>query len=217
MLKAKEYKAGPRRHEERAEQLAQHGQPGEHLLALRDLAGEAGDSLSHYRLGVALAQAGDYAAAEAVLATAVRQAPQLFCARFALGVVWLRQGERTAANDAASTAARERFRRAEEYLRAAVEQRPAHGLAHLSLGQALQGLGRSPEALAEFRMAVHCQPELADAHLALGEALAAAGQGAEALRHLEQAQSLAPSDPRPPAALARLRGAGAKAAVPGMK
>ena len=60
--------------------------------------------------------------------------------------------------------------------------------------------------MAESRQAVRCQPELADAHLALGEALAAIGEHAEALSHLQQAQSLAPTDPRPPAALARLRG-----------
>ena len=208
--KAKEYEAGPRRHAARAKALSQRGKPGEYLLALRDLAEEAGDGLSHYRLGMALAEAGDYAAAEPVLHTALRKGPQLFSARFALGVVVLRQGDKLAAGDPTSAAAQERFRKAADYLRTAIAQRPTYGLAHLSLGQALRGLGQAADALTEFRLAVQCQPELADAHLALGEALAAAGERAEALRHLEQAQSLAPTDPRPPAALARLRGSSAK-------
>lgn len=215
--KAKEYEAGPRRHAARAEQLAQRGQPGEHLGALREMAAEAGDSLSHYRLGMALAQTGDYTAAEPVLKSALKQSPQLFSARFALGVVLLRQGEQAAASAPASAGAAERFRKAADELRAAIEQRPTYGLAHLSLGQALRGLGRSDDALAEFRLAVACQPELADAHLELGEALADAGQHQAAQRQLEQAQSLAPADPRAQAALARLRNAAVKQAVPQQK
>jgi tetratricopeptide (TPR) repeat protein len=101
--------------------------------------------------------------------------------------------------------AQAQYRKAADHLQMATAQRPMYGLAHLSLGQALRGLGKSEDAFAEFRRAVACQPALADAHLALGEALAAAGQTPEARRHLEQAQSLAPTDPRPPAALKRLR------------
>jgi tetratricopeptide (TPR) repeat protein len=203
VLKAKEHTVGPRRHEQRAEQLAEMGQPGEFLHALRDLADEAGDGLAHYRLGVALANAGDYQAAQAVLETAVRAAPGLFSARFTLGAVYLRLGEKD--TKAGRPTAHEHFRTAETHLRAAIEMRPTYGLAHLSRGQALQGLGRPTEALVEFHTAVECQPELADAQLALGEALAATGQFFDARRRLELAQSLAPNDPRPPAALARLR------------
>ena len=202
VLKAKEYTVGPKAHMQRAEQVAEMGRPGDHLLALRDLAEESGDGLSHYRLGAALAAAGDYKAAEPVLRTALRKAPDLISAHFALGIVLFRQVEAIE-----KKAAQKKIQEAAGYLKRAVELKPTHGLAHLYLGRCFQRLGRQAEALAEFRTAVQCRPDLAEAHFYLGEALEEAGDRDIAARHLEQASSLSPSDPRPRKALERLRSA----------
>jgi tetratricopeptide (TPR) repeat protein len=102
--------------------------------------------------------------------------------------------------------AEQAFEEAASWARKALALKPDHALANISLGLALKRLGRRAAALEALRQAVDCAPGLADAHLHLGEELAEEGRRADALAHLEQAVQLAPADdPRPAAALARLR------------
>jgi tetratricopeptide (TPR) repeat protein len=226
VLKAKEYAVGKKAYMQRAENVAAMGQPGDHVLALRELAAEAGDGLSHYRLGVALAAAGDYRAAEPVLRAALRADPGLAAAHYALGIVLLRQGEALPMpskkggrieNPSDGVEARQKFEDAAARLARAAQLKPTDGLIHLYLGRTWQLLGRAGDALVEFRTAVQCRPDLAEAHLHLGEALAEAGDKALAARHLEHACGLAPADPRPRAALERLKVAAKKKPADDMK
>ncbi len=214
LLQAQQQAAGPHRHLQHAQELVGTPRTAEYLQALRDFADEAGDGVAHYRLGMALVMMDDHAAAEPVLRTALRKSPDLVGAHYFLGIALLQQGERLDMQRHDTAAAQAKFREAAATLRRAIDLKPTHGQAHLLLGRCLGRCGQAAEALAEFRTAVQCRPDNAEAQLALGEALATAGEREEAERHLEQAQRLAPEDPRPPAALARLRGAGTKSADP---
>jgi tetratricopeptide (TPR) repeat protein len=101
--------------------------------------------------------------------------------------------------------AAELFRTAADFARQAIARKPDHVLAHLSLGTALQYLGRREEAIAALRAAVECSPDSAEMYLHLGEALAEDGRRAEARVQLKRAAELArPDDPRPREALAKL-------------
>jgi tetratricopeptide (TPR) repeat protein len=210
LQQAEQYAAGPHRHLQHARQLIGTPRTAEYLHALREFAEEAGDGVAHYRLGMALVMMDDHAAAEPVLRTALSKSPDLVGAHYFLGIVVLKQGEQLEAQTQDRAAAQAKFREAATHLRRATELKPAHGQAHLVLGRCLERSGDAAGALAEFRVAVQCHPEIFDFQLALGEALAATGEGKEAVRHLEQARRLAPADPRPPAALARLRDADTK-------
>jgi Flp pilus assembly protein TadD len=205
VMRAKSYVVGPQMHQARAEGFLAKGQQGQGLLmSLRELAEESGDGMSHWRLGTALASIGDFEAAEAALRTALQKSPGMCSAKLGLGVVLMRQGDRFQEKDRGAGAAVGKFREAAEFLRQAAELRPAHGLAHMYLGQCLQRLGQLVEARTELRTAVQCQPELADVHLHLGDVLTRTGDRDEARKQLLIAQSLAPSDPRPREAMARL-------------
>jgi tetratricopeptide (TPR) repeat protein len=202
---AQQYAAGPHRHFQEADKLAGTTHKNEYLRALHGLATEAGDGISHYRLGLALVQLDEYAAAEPVLRTALSKSPDLVGAHYLLGIALLLQGQALREQHSAA-AADAKLGEAATSLRRATELKPTHGQAHLYLGRALEQIRRPTEALAEYRVAVQCCPEVAEAQLALGAALLTAGEPAEAQRHLELALSLAPNDPRASAAMKRLRG-----------
>lgn len=192
LRQAEQYAAGPHKHLQEAHRLAGTPHKADYLRALSELAGEAGDGLAHYRLGMALAMMDDYAAAEPVLRKALAKSPDLVGAHYFLGIALMQQS---------------RFREGAEQFRRAIALKPAHGQAHLLLGRCLARCDQPAEALAEYRLAVQCRPDLADAQRELGEALAAVGNLREAEHHLLQAQRLAPSDSRVTAALARVRAA----------
>ena len=184
---------------------------------MRDAAEESDNVLSDYRLGLALCGLEQYDAAEQVLRKALRKSPDSIGADYLLGIALLQQGEQMEALGRPADAP-EKFRAAADSLRRAIVLKPTHGQAHLFLGRCLQHGGQAGKALAEFRAAVECCPEVADAHLALGEVLAAAGKRTDAIRHLEQTQSLASvNDPRPAAALGRVRSTGTKTMAPSDK
>jgi tetratricopeptide (TPR) repeat protein len=199
VARAKERAAGRQRRLQEAERLAADARHDEHVRTLAALA-DGGDGQAGADLGIALARAGDYAAAESALRDALARAPDLVAGHYGLGIVLLRQSERLGD----TPAGRAKLADAAESLRRALALKPTHGLAHLYLGDARRRLGKLNEAISAYRAAVGCRPDLAEAHLRLGEALGAAGARAEAVRHLEHARRLAPADPRPAAVLARL-------------
>ncbi|MBT3295621.1 MAG: tetratricopeptide repeat protein [Verrucomicrobia bacterium] len=73
-----------------------------------------------------------------------------------------------------------------------VAHRPGNALAHLNLGNAVQGVGRPRDAVAHYREALRLKPDYAEAHYNWGVALEAAGQTQEAMVHYQQALQLKP-------------------------
>jgi tetratricopeptide (TPR) repeat protein len=189
------------------ERLESQGRFADAVLQLRELADQHQDYITYATLGKDLAQAGNGSEAEQALRAAIQLAPENAQAYYLLArVQWGRAGQE---RDQAK--AQEVFAAAAGNARQALQRRPDHALAHLVLGMAEKSLGKRDLALASLQKAVRCGPELSDPHLYLGEMLSEDGHTDEARRQLEQAVQLAaPDDPRPRAALERLRGAGKK-------
>ena len=76
----------------------------------------------------------------------------------------------------------------------AIRLRPEYFKAHLSLGGALQSMGRTPEAIAQYEEALRLKPDSAEAHNNLGNALKSAGRLPEAIAHYEEAVRLKPDN-----------------------
>jgi predicted TPR repeat methyltransferase len=113
----------------------------------------------------ALAAAGDYAAAIALLEEHLRSGKGGLLTRFALGRAFLSAG-RTA--------------RALAIAREAVALSPSLPAALLLLGDCLLAAGHLPAAIAEFQRALDCDPKGEPARLALGKAWLEAGEAARA-------------------------------------
>ena len=86
----------------------------------------------------------------------------------------------------------------------ALERRP-DATTHFNHGNALQQLGRSDAAIAEYRAALALDPELAGAHNNLGALLLGRGEAAAAAAHFTRALELDPSDANARANLAIAR------------
>ena len=154
------------------------------------------------KLGMALAQLGDYRRAERVLRSALSGGSDKVQARYFLAVALYHQAELLPGGAAA---ARQGFAEAGAQAASAVSLKPDHAFAHLYRGLALRRLGRPAEALAALRAAVRYSPESADPHLHLGEALWEAGEREEARAQLRRAVELASEgDSRPQATLERV-------------
>jgi len=80
-------------------------------------------------------------------------------------------------------------------LRRAVADNPGYADAHALLGQALERMGQSEEALDHLRRAVHLAPDSPLARSLLGSHLLRQGRPAEARPHLEVAYDLDPTNP----------------------
>jgi len=78
-------------------------------------------------------------------------------------------------------------RGAEEQWRKVIELMPHNEQAYYSLGNVLDGEGKSAEALAYFQQALRRKPDSFEAHNGLGLALANQGKAAEAMREYETA------------------------------
>jgi tetratricopeptide (TPR) repeat protein len=70
------------------------------------------------------------------------------------------------------------------------------GAIHFELGNALAGVGRDTEALAEYAQSARLIPGFADVHLNYGAALARIGRYAEAAREFRETLRLRPQDER---------------------
>jgi tetratricopeptide (TPR) repeat protein len=187
------------------EGLEAQGRAGEAAQMLREMLAEGPDYRVYVGLGKNLIQAGDLDGAEEALREAIKMTPDNVQAYYFLSkLFWARAEQQAYKNET-----RNLYDRAAAAARKALAQKPDHALAHVLLGLSLRRLGLREEGLASLRTAVQCGPDLPDPHLYLGEALADEGQESEARRHLDLALELArPDDPRPRAALDRLRGKG---------
>jgi tetratricopeptide (TPR) repeat protein len=188
------------------EALEAQGQLREAVALLNEMVERQPDAVAYAGLGKNLAALGDGRGAEEALRTAIHLAPDNAQAHYHLSkLLYARAEKRRSSGDAGGEACKD-FESAAEQARLASASAPHNGLAHLILGLSLKALGRSKEALTALRTAVRCSPDVVEPHLYLGEALAESGQTTEARQHLEHASQLArPDDPRPGAALRRLR------------
>jgi len=86
------------------------------------------------------------------------------------------------------------LRRAIQYLRAAIHDRPDYSDAHYNLGNALAAQNDYSGAAAEFAEAVQLKPDDAGAQANLGTALGLMGKIGEAKQHFERALQLDPNN-----------------------
>jgi tetratricopeptide (TPR) repeat protein len=192
-----------------AEKLQQQGHTRQAVLLFQEVIRQYPDEAQAYvKLGMILAEGGDYRGAEDVLRAGLGVNPDLVQGHFFLAVSLFHQAEQLGP---ASPAGRDKLGAAAAEAGRATELKPEHGFAHLYRGLALKQLGQRPEALAALRESVRCNPEATDPHLHLGQALGEEGKAEEAAAELETAVRLAaPNDPRPREALERLRRGGGK-------
>ncbi len=93
---------------------------------------------------------------------------------------------------------------AEKSLQRALQTDAPTAPVHIELGDLYLEGGRAAEAVVQFQQALKANPNSAHAQYGLGVALAGAGKPREAAAALEAAARLAPRDPAPLQALARL-------------
>lgn len=196
--------AGRPAHYRQIEELETHEDYREAARQLAKLIHERPEYQAYVGLGRNLGKVGDFARAEQALRTAIDMDPDKFRAYYELGRLLWTWAETDRRNNIEQSKAR--YEEGAAFARRAIARRPEHAMAHIVLGLCLRGLGEQKAALEAFRTAVECGPDLTDAHFRLGETLADAGQLAEARAALERAVQLArPDDPRPRAALAKLK------------
>jgi tetratricopeptide (TPR) repeat protein len=185
------------------EQLQRAGRLAEAVAQFRNLIKDyPDDAPAHVKLGMALDQMGDYAAAESVLRAAVQLSPDESQAYYFLSVALFHQADGLRANPRAL----QLYQDAADRARKATELKPDHAFAYLYLGLSLKALGRKEEATTYLRKAVLYSPDSAEPHLYLGEALAESGRKKEGIAELERAAELAEEgDARPREALKRWR------------
>ncbi|MEA2373944.1 MAG: hypothetical protein QOD53_407 [Thermoleophilaceae bacterium] len=100
-----------------------------------------------YTRGMALLEAGDFAAAAVPLAQARDLEPDKTSIREALGRAYFRSG---------------RYAEAREEFAAVVERSPVNDFAHFCLGRALEKTGRRTEARRHLKLAACMRPDRAD-------------------------------------------------------
>lgn len=187
-----------------AEKQQQQGNVRQAIMLYETVLRQRPDEARAYtKLGMLLAELGNYTAAENVLRTGLTTNPNMAQLHFFLAAALFPQAERLGAS---TDSGKEKFRQVEVAARRATELKPDHGFAYLYLGLALKNLGKKDESLAALREAVRCTPDATDPHLHLGQTLWEQDQTAEALKELETAVRLArPNDSRPRAALDRVK------------
>lgn len=162
------------------------------------------DGRTYARLGMLLAERGEYEAAEKVLRQGIAVAPELIQTHYFLTVSLFHQAERRGFQ---TPIGKEKLAAAASEAKRTLALKADHGFAHLYRGLVLKSQGQPDQALAEFQEAVRCAPDAVDPHLHLGQALAEANRRDEAVKELEAAIRVAPpSDTRPRTALEKLKG-----------
>jgi len=175
-----------------AESLEAAGRLHEAAAVVRPMIREYPDDyLPRWYLGKILGQTRESQEAEQVLREALRLAPEKVQVHYYLGLVLFTQALK-AAHDGHTDRAGKFYREAAQRAREALAIKPDYGLAHMTLGLSLKGLGQRAEALTSLRQAVRCNPEHAELHFYLGDLLAEEGQHEEARNQLKQAVEMAP-------------------------
>lgn len=128
---------------------------------------------------IALHQAGDLDAAEAVYREILAHEPEQADALHLLGLVRYARGAGTAAL---------------ELIRRAIARAPGHAVYHFNLGNVCRDLGESDAALQAYAAAIERQPGEVDYHYNLAELLDAQGRGGEALPQYQRAVELEPDN-----------------------
>lgn len=145
--------------------------------------------------GIALAEMGDYPAAERHLRACLQIDPEHTQANYFLAVTLFLQAEKD--GDPRGEAAKGRYQECVAAARRCLARKPDHGLAYQFLGRALLRLGDTAEAIKQLRLGVACRPEMVESHLALAEGLLAAGDRDEARKSLAAAEQIVgPDDAR---------------------
>lgn len=182
----------------RATELEAQGRLHDAIVVLTDVVRQYPDERSYVALGITLAKARDYPAAEEMLRTTLRLAPEHVQGHYFLGVVLFMQAqEMWSGGDSQREQARVKLREADAVLKKATELKPDHALAWYYRGRALRYLDDRDAAIVCLRQAVLCRPESPDPILYLAESLAEAGRRDEAMSVLRSAmQGPGPLDPR---------------------
>jgi mono/diheme cytochrome c family protein len=141
----------------------------------------ASDEMGHLWLQVLPCGAGDRRRelAEAWMRHQVEKYPNDFSANLGLGALALARLDAAGASSA---------------LGVAVRAKPEDPIAHNLFGAALQTLGRSPEALEQFRIAVREKPDFVNARYNLAHALVKSGKLDEAIDNLREIVAAYPND-----------------------
>jgi len=136
-----------------------------------------GDAETHFYLGDALHDQGEFVAAAASLRRAIELKPDFAESYDALGLALQALGD---------------LPLAVTNHRRALELRPRIAAAHGNLGNALQELARFDEAAASYRRMLELQPDAAEAHHSLGNALLALGKRDQAAESYRRALAIRP-------------------------
>ena len=178
---------------QQAENLKAEGRGQEAARALVALAESHPGPRSYVAAGIALAELGDYPAAERYLRACLQIDPDHIQGNYFLAVTLFFEAEQSGAG----ATALERYRESAERARRCLARKPDHGLAYQFLGRALLRLGDPVGAVRQLRSGAACRPEMVESHLYLAEALLATGDRAEALASLVAAEQIAgPDDKR---------------------
>lgn len=148
--------------------------PGEVLRDFhRAVDADPSDALSQYLFGVVSLQIGDLESALPALTAA--RAGGIAAADRELGAAALRQRDAAAARD---------------FLASHLAREPSDPGARVQLGRALEALGDTAAAMAEYQRSVDLAPDLASAHHGLGLLAGRAGREGEGFYHLATAARL---------------------------
>lgn len=198
-------RVGRRGREREIDDLEKQGKIEEALRAYLEELRQHPTTWAYIGAGKNLARLNDYNRAVPLLRQAVRLDPDSTQAQFTLAQLQFAHAEKEWQQAPGSEEIKGWFREVVEHARRATELKPDHAMAYLFWGLSLKYLGDPAAAVVPLQRGVACRPEQIELQLALGETLLECGRLAEAETHLQNASRLDPKDPRPPAALERLR------------
>lgn len=155
--------------------------------------------------GVNFARVHDYDRALGLLREAVQLDPNDSKAHYTLALVLFTKAEKEAARNPSNPDLPRWFREVIAETKITIELKPDHAQAYLFWGLALKYLGEPKAAIEPLRKGLVIRPADFELLFGLGEVLAATGDTAGAEANLKAARQLKPDDPRPPAALAKLK------------
>lgn len=146
-------------------------------LFQRNIAVTSSTRVSHYNIGLAYRDIGNYDEAILHFRKALSFNHDMAAINNNLGVTYILKGE---------------LSQASEEFKAALRHKPDHAGAHNNLAMALYRQDKLGESILHFREAIKIQPEYANAHFYLAEALDKTGKREEASSHYALAVKINP-------------------------